>query len=93
MPKKKGGKKGKSKAAEAEPEPEPQAAEEWVCAECGQENEGADELCIACEEPRPAPEPEVDERYAGYKVGTLPRAEFDKTCAAFEHDNRLHRCL
>ena len=42
---------------------------DWVCPECEQENEGADEVCIACEEPRPAPEPEVDERYLGYKVG------------------------
>jgi hypothetical protein len=46
------------------------AAADWVCVECEQENEGTDEVCIACEEPRPAaPEPEVDDRYAGYKVG------------------------
>ena len=76
MPKKKGGKKGKAKSVE-EPEPEPQAAAtDWICPECEQENEGTDEVCIACEEPRPAaPEPEVDDRYAGYRVGVIVAAE------------------
>ena len=81
MPKKKaGGKKGKAKDDAEEPEPEPQAAAAgWVCAECAQENEGSDEVCVACEEPRPAAaEPEADGgRYAGYKVGAL-RAEREK---------------
>ena len=54
MPKKRraGGKRAAAALAEPEPEPEPEPA--WVCAECAQENEGADAACVACEEPRPA---------------------------------------
>jgi hypothetical protein len=26
----------------------------WACSACGQENEAAEEVCCACEEPRPS---------------------------------------
>jgi hypothetical protein len=50
MPK---GKKGAKKRAAAGVTPEPEPAEDWVCAECEQENDAADLVCAACEEPRP----------------------------------------
>ena len=54
MPKK--DKKSKSKdgdAAGTKPDEESQPATQWICAECEWENEAEDDVCAACEAPRP----------------------------------------
>ena len=43
-----------AKGAAPEPEEAPAAGTAWECGACGQENEGTDEACCACDEPRPA---------------------------------------
>ena len=44
----------------------------WTCNECTQENEDEDELCVACDEPRPqAAAPEEGGRFACYAVGRV----------------------
>ena len=54
MPKKdKKSSKAKDGEAGAKPEEAAPAAAEWTCEECGQENEPTDDVCCACEEPRP----------------------------------------
>uniref|UniRef100_A0A7S1NGC2 RanBP2-type domain-containing protein n=1 Tax=Eutreptiella gymnastica TaxID=73025 RepID=A0A7S1NGC2_9EUGL len=40
----------------------------WECQECAQENEADDQVCVACDEPRPK---ESNPRYQGYKVGSI----------------------
>merc|ERR1719350_944225 len=54
-------------------DPAPQvAADPWVCSECGQENAAEDDLCCACECPRPIV---ADPRFDGYFVGLLKSVE------------------
>ena len=49
----------------------------WECQECAQENEADDQVCVACDEPRPK---ESNSRYEGYKVGSvLETAAIPKT--------------
>lgn len=56
----------KSGAAPAKEEESPA----WECAACEMENEGSDDTCVACEEPRPIAD--ADEgRYANYKVAKI----------------------
>ncbi|GAX82087.1 hypothetical protein CEUSTIGMA_g9515.t1 [Chlamydomonas eustigma] len=49
----------------------------WECIACGQENEAADDLCCACEEPRPAAStlPGESSALAGYVVGLVTSSE------------------
>lgn len=42
----------------------------WECSECCQENDATDDVCVACEQPRPA-----DARYNGYRVGLVMSSE------------------
>lgn len=52
----------------------PVADADWECPECAQENEASDDLCIACEEPRPAGSSGGDGEdgpYAGYKIALI----------------------
>mmetsp|Transcript_1451 Transcript_1451/g.3935 ORF Transcript_1451/g.3935 Transcript_1451/m.3935 type:complete len:182 (-) Transcript_1451:7-552(-) len=72
MPKK--DKKAGKEASAAEAEPVG-ASGPWRCAECEQDNEAADEVCCACEEPRPATEPAEGARFKGYVVGLVISAE------------------
>mmetsp|Transcript_28649 Transcript_28649/g.80679 ORF Transcript_28649/g.80679 Transcript_28649/m.80679 type:complete len:179 (+) Transcript_28649:84-620(+) len=67
MPKKdkKPAKRGEAAAASAPPAD----SSEWTCAECGQENEPADELCCACEEPKPSLT--GDDPFEGYVTGKI----------------------
>ena len=54
------------------------AATEWVCAECECENEATDDMCAACDAPRPAAaqgEGDDSSRYAGYKVALVTAVE------------------
>ena len=47
----------------------------WTCAECEQENEASDAVCVACDEPRPAvAECEVG-RFAGYHCALVLSCE------------------
>lgn len=62
-----GKKEKRGKASEPESAPI-QTQDEWVCDECGQDNESSDAACCACEEPRPSTE---DDPYKGYMVGLV----------------------
>jgi tRNA-binding EMAP/Myf-like protein len=46
--------------------------EPWICEDCEQENEADDDVCCACELPRPVV---LDPRYTGYKIGIVVSAE------------------
>ena len=64
-------------APKSKPAESAAVSSEWVCAECECENEATDDVCAACDAPRPAAQGESggDDRYAGYQVALVTAGE------------------